>query len=393
MPEAKHANYSSQVEAVELDKALTVDGDPTATKRRRFVLDENDQTEHLAKGRNFESSSTNMFKRDGTFITQTDALDELKVISQAEGIPLADTKGYKYDDKAGEGIWIYVIDTGANKDHPVRRCFARTQKYADPLQEYKDAPGQKEWIIFPGQLSAQRDTNGHGSCVLSKVNGPTYGVAKKSNVVIAKVSGVPADDSVTVTNLLKGYRNVLNDILNKGRKGKAVVNVSKNIPGNLFTSLPGSRQAFRDIVLKFMQNDVVFVAASGNDGNKVRCSRIGLTKPLIDLPLQPLHENVDGYPALFANSGPVIVVGSVDKNGKKSWFSQGGPLVSVHAPGEDITCARNTGTGTTQQTGTSLCMYYAESSRALQSSAMLCRALTHNSLSCRCRLGGVLTVT
>jgi len=50
---------------------------------------------------------------------QQDARDELKVISQARGAPLAGLPGYAYDSRGGRGITVYVIDTGINPDHPV----------------------------------------------------------------------------------------------------------------------------------------------------------------------------------------------------------------------------------------------------------------------------------
>ena len=63
--------------------------------------------------------------------------------------------------------------------------------------------------------------------------------------------------------------------------------------------------------------------------------------------------NVDGYPALFADELPLIVVGSTDNRGNKSPFSQGGPLVTVSAIGEDVECPQGTGTSQSWEDGTS----------------------------------------
>jgi len=50
---------------------------------------------------------------------QLDAPDELKMISQAKGALLSDLPGYAYDSRGGQGITIYIIDTGINPSHPV----------------------------------------------------------------------------------------------------------------------------------------------------------------------------------------------------------------------------------------------------------------------------------
>ena len=61
------------------------------------------------------------------------------------------------------------------------------------------------------------------------------------------------------------------------------------------------------------------------------------------------------YPALVAKQYPeVIVVGSVDNNGLEFPSSQHGPLVSVWAPGADVVCASNVGTGSQTLSGTSM---------------------------------------
>lgn len=55
-------------------------------------------------------------------------------------------------------------------------------------------------------------------------------------------------------------------------------------------------------------------------------------------------QDVDTVPAQWARpTYPLIVVGSVDFDGKRSDFSQGGTQVTVHAPGKDVTCVPETG--------------------------------------------------
>jgi len=50
---------------------------------------------------------------------QETPLDELKMISQARGTSLSGLLGYAYDSMGGQGITVYVMDTGINPNHQV----------------------------------------------------------------------------------------------------------------------------------------------------------------------------------------------------------------------------------------------------------------------------------
>lgn len=57
---------------------------------------------------------------------------------------------------------------------------------------------------------------------------------------------------------------------------------------------------------------------------------------------------------MAASGTPVINVGAVDNTSKNASFSQGGPLVHVMAPGQQVQCAANSFLfGTQKQDGTS----------------------------------------
>jgi len=50
---------------------------------------------------------------------QHDAFDDLMVISQASGAEIEDLPGYAYDSMGGQGITVYVFDSGLYQAHEV----------------------------------------------------------------------------------------------------------------------------------------------------------------------------------------------------------------------------------------------------------------------------------
>jgi subtilisin family serine protease len=58
-------------------------------------------------------------KRDGTILMQQNSPDDLKLFSQARGALLSELPGYAYDSRGGQGVTVYVIDTGLNPQHEV----------------------------------------------------------------------------------------------------------------------------------------------------------------------------------------------------------------------------------------------------------------------------------
>jgi len=50
---------------------------------------------------------------------QQTILDELKMFSQAPGASLSELTGYTFDSMGGQGITVYVVDTGIDPNHQV----------------------------------------------------------------------------------------------------------------------------------------------------------------------------------------------------------------------------------------------------------------------------------
>ena len=64
-----------------------------------------------------ESRQRNHFRQ------QEDAVLLLKIVSQPPEVPMDYLLGYDYMVQAGKGITIYIIDSGANLNHPVSIFF------------------------------------------------------------------------------------------------------------------------------------------------------------------------------------------------------------------------------------------------------------------------------
>jgi hypothetical protein len=102
--------------------------DESVTENQEFMdFTTSDDGENLViDHRNPDSNSTEtkfhskLGKRNEGPVRQPGAPDDLQHISQSWFQTFADLKGnYLYDGSAGLGSMVYVIDTGANLNHPV----------------------------------------------------------------------------------------------------------------------------------------------------------------------------------------------------------------------------------------------------------------------------------
>ncbi|KAI1012023.1 hypothetical protein LB503_004617 [Fusarium chuoi] len=242
--------------------------------------------------------------------TDKNAQPELQMFSTAPG---KKPSGYIYDEKAGQGVTIYVLDEGFNLRH----------------KEFTSSPGRKRWIFSKG-VSGENDPDGHGSCCASKALGSTVGVAPKADLVAVKLQ-------LTSWSMLKAWQAVIMDVQQNRLQGKAVVSYSK---ATIAWRIDRGESYFGVVLLSLLKNlealDVVVVSSSGNEGSNI---------------------DVHSYPSLFADRTPIIVTGAVDNEGKLAFFSQGGPLVTTTAPGVAVKCAAMSGTSAylagEESTGTS----------------------------------------
>ncbi|KAJ3545794.1 hypothetical protein NM208_g2326 [Fusarium decemcellulare] len=247
------------------------------------------------------------------------ALPELQMLSTP---PKKKPSGYIYDEKAGEGVTIYVLDEGFNLKH----------------NEFTGTPGKKRWI-FSAQATGEDDPDGHGSCCASKAVGKSVGVAKKADLVVVKLK-------MTSWSLLKAWQAVVLDVKENGLQGKAVVSNSKACKYTYISLKPEVALTFAlaigwrverdeqwfigvlEMLLKNLEElDVVVVSSAGNFG---------------------MMYEVNTYPSKFADRLPIIVTGAVDNKGQLAEFSQTGELVTTTAPGVQVKCVAKSGVSSYQ---------------------------------------------
>ncbi|KAH7097873.1 peptidase 1 [Auriculariales sp. MPI-PUGE-AT-0066] len=217
--------------------------------------------------------------------TQTNAAWGLGRISHTD--PVAGTitalnYTYTYDDAGlGEGVDIYIVDTGIHLTHV-------------------DFEGRATFG-WTGTGLNQTDDHGHGSHVAGISAGARYGVAKKANLISVKV--LNSAGSGTLANVVGGFNFVGTAAAATGR------------PSIASASLGGSAStAIDDSVTALTSAGIHVVVAAGNS-------------------------NVDAANTSPARVASATTVGAIGQADAKASFSNYGPGVDIWAPGVSITSA------------------------------------------------------
>ncbi|RXW13658.1 hypothetical protein EST38_g12201 [Candolleomyces aberdarensis] len=219
-------------------------------------------------------------------VTQTDAPWGLGRLSSQKKLDSSrSTFEYTYDDSAGAGVDIYIIDTGVHTEHV-------------------DFGGRAYWAKKPvfGNYK-QRDGHGHGTHVAATAAGTKYGVAKKANIYAIKV--LSDTGSGTVGDIVSAMDFVAKESRTSGKP--TVVNMS----------LGGARSDAMDAATAGLVAAGVHVAvAAGNES-----------------------EDADNHSP--ARVPTAITVGASTISDSMASFSNYGKGVDLFAPGENILSAKS----------------------------------------------------
>ncbi|KAF3939744.1 Cerevisin [Dactylella cylindrospora] len=193
---------------------------------------------------------------------------------------------YLYSTDGGEGVNVYVIDTGTNYEHV-------------------DFEGRAEWGKTIPSGDVDEDGNGHGTHCSGTIAGKKYGVAKKAHIIAVKV--LKSNGSGTMSDVVKGVEWAVTDHLKKSK------DAPKGFKGSVANmSLGGGKSSTLDAAVNAaVTNGVHFAVAAGND-NADACNY---------------------SPAAAANA---VTVGATTLGDERAYFSNHGKCVDIFAPGMNI---------------------------------------------------------
>ncbi|KAH8878761.1 serine protease [Thozetella sp. PMI_491] len=230
--------------------------------------------------------------RAQSYVTQPDAPWGLARIShRARG-----ATSYTYDNSAGAGTCVYVVDSGIYTDH----------------EEFQ---GRATWLAnFIDDNNV--DADGHGTHIAALIGGVTYGAAKKTQLYSVKML---AGDYSTGAAATAALDFVLTD------------SKTRSCPNGILANLSWRSAAYTDSINNSTANLInagIFVTTSGG----------GV------------------YPMPFGSpwTADLCWVGAIDDQDAWNTYGGYGSIMSIFAPGDNVTSAWiGSTTATSAQSGTS----------------------------------------
>jgi cerevisin len=211
-------------------------------------------------------------------------------ISHRDSLSFGTFNKYYYTADGGEGVDVYVIDTGTNIEHV-------------------DFEGRASWGKTIPEGDADEDGNGHGTHCSGTIAGAKYGVAKKANIKAVKV--LRSNGSGSMSDVVKGVDYAAEQHQSQveaAKKGK-----KKGFKGSAANmSLGGGKSSILDqAVNAAVDAGIHFAVAAGND-------------------------NQDSCNYSPAAAEKAVTVGASTLADERAYFSNYGPCNDIFAPGLNI---------------------------------------------------------
>jgi cerevisin len=219
-------------------------------------------------------------------VTQHSAPWGLARISHHKRLSFRTFNKYIYQPQGGEGVDIYVIDTGINIKH-------------------SDFDGRAIWGATIPNGDADEDGNGHGTHCSGTAGGSKYGVSKKAHLIAVKV--LRSNGSGTMSDVVKGVEFAVESHLKRSSSG------DKKFKGSAANmSLGGGKSPSLDMAVNAaVDAGIHFAVAAGND-------------------------NADSCNYSPAAAELAVTVGASTISDQRAYFSNYGKCTDIFAPGLNI---------------------------------------------------------
>ncbi|KAH7115899.1 peptidase S8/S53 domain-containing protein [Dendryphion nanum] len=227
---------------------------------------------------------------DDEYETEKNAPWGLARISHRKRLSFGTWNKYLYTADGGEGVDVYVIDTGTNHKHV-------------------DFEGRAHWGKTIPQGDADEDGNGHGTHCSGTVAGKKYGVAKKASVYAVKV--LRSNGSGTMSDVVKGVEYAAESHIKAVKEAKD--GKRKGFKGSAANmSLGGGKSTTLDLAVNAaVDAGIHFAVAAGNDN----------------------ADSCNYSPAAAENA---VTVGASTLLDERAYFSNYGKCNDIFAPGLNI---------------------------------------------------------
>ncbi|KAF3923338.1 Cerevisin [Orbilia brochopaga] len=249
-------------------------------------------------------------------ILQVDATWGLQRISQRDSIlgvsESTEVDGpnfnYTFDSTAGEGVDIYVIDSGVNTAHEDFGGRATTGFVAQSLQQ-SEGPG---------------DLAGHGTHCAGTTGSDHFGVAKRANIYAIKAlaktgAGLSSDIAAGIEYMVKRHRQRRSDPTFRGSVASMSLGLDVANEDLNKTDVTATSPVLDSIIMAAAAEGIHIVIAGGNQGiDACRVSPAYLSRSV-------------GLNGTYQAS--VITVGAADVFDSRADFSNYGECITTYAPG------------------------------------------------------------
>jgi subtilisin family serine protease len=188
---------------------------------------------------------------------------------------------YAYPDSAGEGVKVYIVDSGVLSTHV--DFGSRVVAGATAIDDGRGT----------------NDCNGHGTHVAGTAAGTTYGMAKKATIVPVRVLG--CDGSGSLSGVIAGLNWIAGD--------------HKGVPAVANMSLGGGKSDSVNNAVAALHNSGVPVVVAAGNSNADACRYSPASEPL------------------------AITVGATQSDDNRANYSNIGKCLDLFAPGTSITSA------------------------------------------------------